>query len=125
MKLPPVSIILCLGYYIEWYTEFSKFQVHLLTEGLDYSAHNETLNITDSTNLYFYFNIGVLQVGIVEGNETFSAHLSSSDSRVKLGTNKTVVIITDQNQREPYTCLTDFIIQKLVHGAFRVVRVVH
>ena len=72
---------------------------------MDYLAHNETLNITDwtYTSYFLHLYVEILNDGIVEGNETFSAHLSSSDSRVKLGTNKTVVVITDRNQREPYT----------------------
>ena len=70
-------------------------------EGVDYRAENVTLSITENSNYTFHqFYVELYDDYIVEGNESFSLHLSSSDSKVILDANETVITIIDLDQRE-------------------------
>lgn len=65
------------------------------TEGEDYWARNETLVITNNSKDYDTVYVNLYYDDVVEGDETFSIRLSSSDSRVRLGLSEVQITIND------------------------------
>lgn len=71
-----------------------------LTVNQDYLAQNSTVAVTGNSNLTYQFSIELLADDVVEGNETFSLHLSSSDTRVMLNTpNATITIVNEDRSK--------------------------
>ena len=69
-----------------------------LTVNQDYLAQNSTVAVTGNSNLTYQFSIELLADDVVEGNETFSLHLSSSDTRVILNTLNTMITIVNEDR---------------------------
>ena len=69
-----------------------------LTVNQDYLAKNSTVAVRGNSNLTYQFSIELLADDVVEGNETFSLHLSSSDTRVMLNTPNTMITIVNEDR---------------------------
>ena len=64
----------------------------------DYLAQNRTVAVMENSNFTYQFPIELLADDVVEGNETLSLHLSSSESKVPLNTPTTTITIIDDDK---------------------------
>jgi hypothetical protein len=65
----------------------------------DYLAQNKTVAVMENSNFTYQFPIELLADDVVEGNETLSLHLSSSESKVTLNTPTTTITIVDDDKK--------------------------
>ena len=77
--------------------------ISFMAVGVDYLAENETIAVSESSDLIYQYSFSIDNDNNLEGNETFSLHLSSSDPKVTLATPTTTITITDIYQRKIFS----------------------